>query len=84
MNTGSVNDERAAALRARLGRPEYHALFAAIRERLEGAVPELVRTVTLSGLTLAERQAILLKRLDELPPAGDALESGKFASRPGR
>ena len=58
MNTGSVNDERAAALRARLGRPEYHALFAAIRERLEGAVPELVRTVTLSGLTLAERQAI--------------------------
>jgi hypothetical protein len=33
---------------------------------------------------LAERQAVLLKRLDELAPAGDALESAKFASRPAR
>ena len=58
MNTRPVNDERAAALRARLGRPEYRALFAAIRQRLEDAGPELVRTMTLEGLTPAERQAV--------------------------
>jgi len=49
---------RADLVRERLGRPEYQALFSAVRERMEEGGPELVRTVTLNGLTLSQRQAL--------------------------
>ncbi len=53
------------------------------RRRVLAAMTELLDDCAVRD-RLAERQAVLFKRLDELPPAGDALESAKFASRPGR
>jgi hypothetical protein len=48
------------------------------RRRVLAAMTQLLDDATVRD-QLAERQAVLLKRLDELPPAGDALESAKFA-----
>lgn len=53
------------------------------RRRVLAALTELLDDAGVRD-RLAERQAVLLKRLDELPPAGDALEQAKFSSRPVR
>ena len=48
------------------------------RRRVLAAMTQLLDdAATRDGL--AERQAVLLKRLDELPPAGDALDSARLA-----
>jgi hypothetical protein len=53
------------------------------RRRVLAAMTQLLNdAATRDGL--AERQAVLLKRLDELPPAGDALDSARLACRSGR
>ena len=50
------------------------------RRRVLRAMTELLDDTTVRT-RLAERQAALLHRLDELPPAGDALDAAKFSGR---
>jgi uncharacterized protein (TIGR02679 family) len=58
MNWGAPDAAaRRGLIRDRLGRPEYTALFCALRARLETAGGAPALTVTLLGLTEAERRA---------------------------
>lgn len=50
------------------------------RRRVLRAISELLDDATVRA-RLAERQAALLHRLDQLPPAGDALDAAKIAGR---
>jgi uncharacterized protein DUF6365 len=53
------------------------------RRRVLAALTQLLDDATVRD-RLAERQAVLLKRLDELPPAGDSLEAANLGDRPAR